>query len=287
MLATEGSVRKLNPAQWAFEGKWDGYRMLVEFNGGRLTLRARNGRDVTAEYPQLQSLTRTLAGHDVTLDGEAVVCDQDGVPSFAAMQNHTGADVQFWAFDILNLDGRVVTRAPYVDRRRLLVALGDACGLTVPKQVSGDGERALVIAKAANWEGVIAKRLDAPYRSGRSQAWIKEKFWRTQEVVIGGWRESVCGGIGALMLGVPSGDSLQYVGRVGTGFTQGELSTLSDVLTPMRVGQSPFDVLPRQDRQGAMFIRPEIIAEVRYSGCSDEGRLRHPSWRGLRPDKQE
>ncbi len=291
MLATEGSVQRLKSAQWAFEGKWDGYRLLVDADRGRLTLRSRRGRDVTAEYPQLQALAADLADHHVILDGEAVALDESGVPSFGEMQNRARSTrVEFWAFDILHLDGRSLMRAKYSDRRRLLEALAEGGGLIVPDALDGDGPEALEFARKKRWEGVIAKKRDSTYQPGRrSSSWIKDKIWNTQEVVIGGWREGTGGrssGLGALMLGIPGEDGLQFVGRVGTGFSDKELAALKKTLAPLHTDESPFAArLTGPDARGVTFVRPKLVGEVRYSERTSDGRLRQPSWRGLRSDK--
>ncbi|MEW5807967.1 MAG: ATP-dependent DNA ligase [Actinomycetota bacterium] len=292
MLATEGSIERYTKAQWAFEGKWDGYRVLVEADHGALGVRSRRGRDVTGEYPQFQSLAADLAEHHVILDGEAVALDESGVPSFREMQNRKRSTrVEFWAFDVLYLDGRSLMRAKYSDRRRILEALAEQGGLIVPAQLDGDGREALETARQRNWEGVVAKKRDATYQPGRrSSAWVKDKLWRTQEVVVGGWRAGTGGrtsGLGALMLGVPDEDGLQFVGRVGTGFTEKELAMLRATLEPLHTDESPFSSrLPTQDAKGVTFVRPELVGEVRYSERTGDNRLRQPSWRGLRPDKE-
>jgi len=291
MLATEGSVQNLKASQWAFEGKWDGYRVIVEANHGRLSLRSRRGRDVTHEYPQFEALAADLAEHHVILDGEAVALDASGVPSFGEMQNRARSTrVEYWAFDILHLDGRSLLRAKYSDRRRLLEALAEGGGLIVPDALPGDGPEAMEHARAHRWEGVIAKRRDSTYQPGRrSHSWIKDKIWNTQEVVIGGWRQGEGGrssGIGALMLGIPEDGGLHFAGRVGTGFTEKELTKLKGILKPLHTDESPFNTrLPTQDARGVTFVRPELVGEVRYSERTTDGRLRQPSWRGLRPDK--
>ena len=293
MLATEGSVERLTKGQWAFEGKWDGYRLLVEADHGALSLRSRRGRDVTGEYPQLQALAADLADHHVILDGEAVALDESGVPSFREMQNRARSTrLEFWAFDILALDGRSLLRAKYSDRRRVLEALAEQGGLIVPAVIEADdGPDALEVARTKRWEGVIAKKRDSTYQPGRrSSSWIKDKLWNTQEVVIGGWRVGNGGrssGIGALMLGVPGPDGLQFVGRVGTGFTDKELASLKKTLAPLHADESPFSAaLPKADARGVTFVRPELVGEVRYSERTSDGRLRQPSWRGLRTDKE-
>jgi bifunctional non-homologous end joining protein LigD len=291
MLATEGSIDKLKSTQWAFEGKWDGYRVLVDADRGKINLRSRRGRDVTHEYPQFESLAADLADHHVILDGEAVALDESGVPSFSEMQNRARSTrLEYWAFDILHLDGRSLLRAKYSDRRRLLEALAEGGGLIVPDQLPGDGPEALEHARKHRWEGVVAKKRDSTYQPGRrSSAWIKDKIWCTQEVVIGGWRRGEGGrssGIGALMLGIPEEGGLHFAGRVGTGFTEKELAKLKKILKPLETDESPFNTrLPTQDARGVTFLRPELVGEVRYSERTSDGRLRQPSWRGLRPDK--
>ena len=291
MLASEGSVERLKSSQWAFEGKWDGYRVLVDADHGRLNLRSRRGRDVTDEYPQLQALAADLADHHVILDGEAVALDESGVPSFGEMQNRARSTrLEFWAFDILHLDGRSLLRAKYSDRRRLLEALAEGGGLIVPDALPGDGPEALEHARKHRWEGVVAKKRDSSYQPGRrSSSWIKDKIWNTQEAVIGGWRQGEGGrssGIGALMLGIPSEGGLQFVGRVGTGFTEKELAKLKGMLKPLETDESPFNTrLSNLDAKGVTFVKPELVGEVRYSERTSDDRLRQPSWRGLRTDK--
>lgn len=290
MLATLRPVRDLRAGQYAFEGKYDGYRMLVEVYQGRLRLQSRNGRDVTAEFPQLQSLAHTLADHHVILDGEVVALDAHGVPSFEQIQNRAGARIQFWAFDILYLDGRSLLRVKYRDRRRLLETLSAGTGLLVPALLDGDGAQALAYSRQRRWEGVVAKKWESTYQPGRrSAAWIKDKNWNTLEAVIGGWRAGEggrSGAIGSLLLGIPDGAALRFIGRVGTGFSDKELAGLTAVLAPLRTEVSPFDPpLSRQEARGVTYVRPELVGEVRYGELTSEGRLRHSSWRGLRADK--
>ena len=270
MLATLGSVDKLTGAQYAFEGKFDGYRLLVEVDHGRLRLQSRSGRDVTAEYPQLHALAADLADHDVILDGEVVALDADGVPNFGEMQNRVRATrIEFWAFDILRLDGRSLLRAKYRDRRKVLETFAAGTDLIVPALIDGDGPAALEYSRKKKWEGVVAKKWDATYQPGRrSSAWIKDKNWNTQEIVIGGWREGNGGrssGIGALLMGIPGEGGLRFVGRVGTGFSDKELSRLKAILAPLHTDESPFDPpLPRL----------ETGRRLRATGVGRRGALR-------------
>ncbi|OCB26032.1 ATP-dependent DNA ligase [Mycobacterium intracellulare] len=292
MLATHGSVTALKAGQWAFEGKWDGYRLLIEADHGAFRVRSRRGREVTQEYRELRWLADDLADHHVVLDGEAVVLDSSGVPNFHEMQNRgRGSRVEFWAFDLLYLDGRSLLRARYRDRRKLLEILAAGSRLIVPDLLPGDGREALEHSAERGWEGVIAKKRDSTYQPGRrSSSWIKDKHWNTQEVVIGGWKAGEGGrssGIGSLLMGIPTPGGLHFAGRVGTGFTDRDLANLKKTLAPLHTDESPFDPpLPRSEARGVTYVRPELVGEVRYSEWTPDDRLRQSSWRGLRPDKE-
>ena len=172
--------------------------------------------------------------------------------------------IEFWAFDILQLDGRSLLRAKYSDRRKLLETLAQGGGLIVPEQLPGDGPEALEYARAnTRWEGVVAKKRDSTYQPGRrSQSWIKDKLWRTQEVVIGGWRAGEGGrtsGIGALLVGVPDATTVwTFAGRVGTGFTDKDLAKLKKTLAPLHTDESPFTKrLSGPDAKGVTFVEPD------------------------------
>lgn len=292
MLATHGSVTALKAGQWAFEGKWDGYRLLVEADHGAFRVRSRRGREVTQEYRELRWLADDLADHHVVLDGEAVVLDSSGVPNFHEMQNRgRGSRVEFWAFDLLYLDGRSLLRARYRDRRKLLEMLAAGSRLIVPDLLPGDGKEALEHSGERGWEGVIAKKRDSTYQPGRrSSSWIKDKHWNTQEVVIGGWKAGEGGrssGIGSLLMGIPTSGGLHFAGRVGTGFTERDLANLKKTLAPLHTDESPFvPPLPRIEARGVTYVRPELVGEVRYSEWTPDDRLRQSSWRGVRPDKE-
>jgi DNA ligase D-like protein (predicted ligase)/DNA ligase D-like protein (predicted polymerase)/DNA ligase D-like protein (predicted 3'-phosphoesterase) len=292
MLATHGSVASLKSSQWAFEAKWDGYRLLAEANHGKLRLRSRNGREVTKEYPQLAFIAEELSDHHAVLDGEVVALDASGVPRFTEMQNRARSTrIEFRVFDLLYLDGRSLLRARYRDRRKLLETLASGSALNVPDLLPGDGAEALDYSRKQEWEGVIAKKWDSTYQPGRrSASWVKDKYWNTQEVVIGGWRAGEGGrtsGIGSLLIGIPAAGGLHFAGRVGTGFTERDLASLKKTLAPLHTDESPFNErLPARDSKGVTFVQPTLVGEVRYSEWTSDGRLRQPSWRGLRPDKE-
>ncbi|MGH3953981.1 MAG: ATP-dependent DNA ligase [Mycobacterium sp.] len=291
MLPTTGSVAGLAADEWAFEGKWDGYRLILECDHGQLRALARSGRDVTAEFPALQRLAHELADHRVVLDGEVVVLDPKGLPSFSLLQNRTaGTETQFWAFDLLYLDGKSLLRTKYRDRRRLLDVLGSGTeAMAVPEQLNGDGAAALAHSHEQGWEGVVAKRLDSTYTPGRTQSWIKAKNWSSHEVIIGGWRKGQGGrssGIGALLMGIPDESGLRYAGRVGTGFTEKELASLKERLEPLHRNESPFSApLSAVEAKDVQFVEPVLVGEVRYGDRTPGGILKHSSWRGLRTDK--
>lgn len=302
MLATPGVLPAT--AGWAYEFKWDGVRALVAVDGSRVVIRSRRGNDVTVSYPELAALGEPLGGHRVLLDGEVVAIGAHGRPDFARLQRrmHVGdpaaaarlagsTPVCFLAFDVLHLDGRSTRELPYLRRRELLEALPvPDRNAAVPPSFPGPGQAVLDAARDQGLEGVVAKQADASYLPGRrSRSWVKVKLVRHQEVVVGGWRPGGgrrAGTIGSLLLGVPEGGALRYAGHVGTGFSASVLADLQARLAPLVTDRSPFDPAPPPaDSRDAVWVRPEIVGEVGYSEWTPDGRLRHPTWRGLRPDK--
>ncbi len=304
MLATPGA---LPPAaqdrQWAFEMKWDGVRAICEVDGGRITLWSRNDRDITVSYPELRDLGAQLGTTQAVLDGEIAVLDAHERSSFSRLQRRMHiasatearrlADqdpVVYLIFDLLHLDGRSLLELPYSDRRQLLDGLElEGAHWRTPSVLRGGGAAAVRASRRQGQEGVIAKRRSSRYRPGRrSPDWVKIKNIRTQEVVVGGWRPGQgrrAGTIGSLLLGLPGDDGLCYVGNVGTGFTE---ETLADLMTRLRKltrRTSPFTEVPNVVAREAQWVTPRLVGEVRFTEWTGDGRLRHPSWRGLRPDK--
>jgi bifunctional non-homologous end joining protein LigD len=282
MLATPGDITALNAAEWAFEPKVDGFRLIVEIAAGALTLRSRTGLVVTDNYPRLAELAAELAEHSVVLDGEVVVYDDRGWTSFRLLQTE-GRRAQFLAFDVLYLDGVSLLRKRYADRRRVLAALAaHAHTLTVLPQLLGSGTEALAHSREQHLEGVVAKRLDSSYLPGkRGKAWVKQKNWRTQSVVVGGWRPGAghrVGGVGSLLVGIEEHGGLSYVGRVGTGFSDALLRQLAARLPALARQSSPFaNELEPDERRDARWVEPVLRAEVRYLEWTDQARLRHPA----------
>ncbi|AYJ47816.1 ATP-dependent DNA ligase [Rhodococcus sp. P1Y] len=292
MLATAGDVNDLPDGDWAFEGKWDGFRVIARFSHGDMKLESRTGKDLTDRFHAFSALAEDLSEHEAILDGEAVVFDSDGTTSFELLQSSSGKDVRFVAFDLLHLNGTSLVKKKYSDRRRLLELLTTGLdSVLVPDVLTGTAEEALATSVERGWEGIVAKRVDSIYQPGRrARTWIKTKNWQTQEVVIGGWRRGRGrrgGGLGSLLVGVPGPDGLRYLGRVGTGFSDRALDSLASVLGPLESSESPFaERLPTADRADAVWVTPDLVGEVRFFEWTDSMHLRHPSWRGLRDDKQ-
>ena len=289
---------------YGYEFKWDGVRAVVYVDGGRPRVLSRNDRDVTASYPELRALAESLGARQVVLDGEIVALDAQGRPSFEALQSRmhvtnsaqvrrlmSQTPVTYLVFDVLYADGRSLLEEPYVERRRILESLSlSGPSWQTPPHFEGDGDAVLAASRQQGLEGVLAKRLDSRYYPGkRSDCWLKVKNLRTQEVVIGGWKPGAgrrAGAIGSLLLGVPGPAGLEFAGHVGTGFTDRMLRDLEAQLAPLARDDSPFDTtVPREHARNAKWVEPTVVGEVAFGEWTREGRLRHPAWRGLRPDK--
>ncbi|MGW4529690.1 ATP-dependent DNA ligase [Nocardia sp. NPDC004340] len=280
MLATAGDVTTLDAEQWAFETKWDGFRLIAEIEDGAVTLHSRAGHVVTGKYPGLAVLGEELSGHSAVLDGEAVVFDDHGGANLGLLRADSGRAV-FLAFDLLYLDGTSLIRKRYDDRRRVLEALaGQARSLIVPARLPGSGADALRYSQEHGMEGVVAKRRDSVYLPGRrGQSWIKTRNWRTLSVVIGGYRRSAARQFASLLVGVPHQGELYYLGRVGTGFSEQEMSDLADRLRRLERKTSPFDnELTADERRDAVWVTPKLTGMVRFQNWTETGRLWHPAW---------
>jgi bifunctional non-homologous end joining protein LigD len=271
MLATAGRLPV--GEGWAYEVKWDGYRVLARVEGGRTTLRSRTGRDATQEFPELQ-----LDLPDALVDGEVVVL-VDGRPSFSALQVRSAA-ATFLPFDLLHLGDRSLLDLPWEDRRALLQEL---CPEAPP--AFDDGPALLETTRAQGLEGVVAKRRDSKYFPGRrTESWVKTKHVRRQSAVVVGWQRGEggrAGSLGSLLLGVPGPDGLRYVGKVGTGFNRATLATLQERLAQLARESAPLVDPPRQ---AAEWVEPEVVVEVEFTDWTPDGRLRHPSYKGVRDD---
>ncbi|MEV6135939.1 ATP-dependent DNA ligase [Nocardia sp. NPDC051990] len=280
MLATSGEVAELDDVEWCFEIKWDGFRLIAEIASGTLTLRSRTGNVVTERYPGMTVLAEELAGHDLVLDGEAVVFDDHGVANVGLLQADAARAV-FVAFDVLYLDGTSLIRKRYSDRRRVLEAIAaNAPSLRVPLPLDGSGAEALRYSQEHGLEGVVAKRKDSVYLPGkRGHSWVKQRNWRTQRVLIGGWRRSDARDFKSLLVGIPHEGRLHYVGRVGTGFSEPVMRELAKKLGKLVRKTTPFDNdLTAEEREDAVWVTPKLGGTVRFMNWTETGRLWHPAW---------
>ncbi|HEY7141860.1 MAG TPA: DNA ligase D, partial [Methylomirabilota bacterium] len=279
---------------WLHEMKFDGYRILCRIDKGRATLWSRNGLDWTARFPAIAEAAARLPARQALLDGEVAVLLPNGTTSFQALQNALSAGGQgqlvYFVFDLLHLDGQDLTGGALEARKRALetlVGTGRDGAIRYSTHVVGQGEQFFRQACRLSLEGVVSKRRDARYEPGRGRSWLKVKCIQEQELVVGGFTEpkGARTGLGALLLGVHDGkDGLAYAGKVGTGFTGAAARRLRERLDRLRVSRSPFRDRPPGASE-ARWVKPELVAEVAFTEWTADGRLRHPSFKGLREDK--
>jgi bifunctional non-homologous end joining protein LigD len=289
---------------WQYEFKWDGVRAVVGVYGDRVQALSRNDLDFTGSYPELMHLPAQLGGREVVLDGELVALDSAGTPSFSQLQlrMHVKAPapalvsrvpVSFYCFDLLALDGKPTTNWPYSRRRTELEALALADGfMQLSPRFYGPGSAVLETARQHGLEGVVAKQSGSVYQPGRrSSAWIKIPINHYQEGVIVGWRPGEgrrAGTIGSLLLAAHGADGkLDFIGSVGTGFTARMLDDLLCQLQAIEVTTTPVTgrPVPREYARNAHWCQPKLVGEVQFRNWTPDATMRHPSWRGLRPDK--
>lgn len=298
MLATLVHERFSDPG-WIFERKLDGVRLLVFRKDGEVRLVTRNEKDRSATYPELVDALEG-SGPDLVADGEVVAFDGD-VTSFSRLQERIQVEdaeearkrarrvaVKLYLFDLLHVDGRDVTALPLRARKRVLrqaVAWDDPVRWTPHR--NEEGEAYWQEACRKGWEGVIAKDATSPYVHGRSRKWLKFKCGHEQELVVGGFTEPEGArvGFGALLLGYHDGDDLVYAGKVGTGWDDDTLRSLRSRMDGLERKTSPFRAGDPPGDAGVHWITPELVAQVGFTEWTDDGRLRHPRFLGLREDK--
>lgn len=275
--------------EWAFEVKWDGYRLAVHVEPGEVRAITRGGYDWTKKFDPIVAEARELGHSSLILDGEAVVLDDQGRSDFGLLQRavgkkpslHEPSEIIFYAFDLLYLDGHDLRSLPLAERRRRLepIVAGRTGAIRFSEEVHADGTEFFRAACELGLEGIIAKRRDKPYHSGRRPEWLKIKCARRDTFVIVGYEPSTMpGGIGRLLLAAKKGDGLVYVGGCGTGWNHQESIALRELLNAIPAN-SPAVALKRK---GAVFARPLLVAEVEYRAWTQDGKLRHPSFKGVR-----
>ncbi|WP_309070781.1 ATP-dependent DNA ligase [Arthrobacter sp.] len=307
MLATTGNPGLLRSEDgWAFEMKWDGIRAVATVTPEGTRLLSRNGNDLTKAYPELADLGSYVNGEQAVLDGEIVAINKAGRPDFGLLQGrmnltkHSDIEaarrrtpVHFLLFDLLHLDGNSLLDLGYSQRREVLEQAVDGPEdghIQVPPALDATLDEAIEASKELGLEGIMAKRVSSTYSPGRrSESWVKIKHALTQEVVVVGWRPgkgSRAHKVGSLLVAIPDGVDLKYIGRVGSGLTERELAEIGSRLKKMARKTAPLDDVPAPDASDARWVRPALVGEVQFSERTSGGKLRHPVWRGWRPDKK-
>jgi DNA ligase D-like protein (predicted ligase) len=304
-LATLTKDRFSDPA-WLYERKLDGERCIAYGSGEQVLLMTRNRQDVSSTYPELRDALAARPSAEFVCDGEVVAFD-GAATRFSRLQQRLGVrnpdralirqvPVYYYVFDLLYANGRDVRPEPLRERKKLLrETLSFRDPLRYTEHRERDGEEYFEEACRQSWEGLIAKRADAPYRSGRTRDWLKFKCENSQEFLIGGYTDPQGSRthFGALLLGYYDADGrLVYAGKVGTGFSEATLASLGRALSDLERGEPPFDreLLPRSSnggppRSGVHWVEPRLVAQVGFTEWTGAGQLRHPRFLGLRRDK--
>ena len=293
-LATAAKSPPAGPG-WVHEVKYDGYRMLCRIAHGKVRMLSRSGKDWTGDFPAIVAALAMLPVESAWLDGEVVAFDDTGRASFQRLQQALAAahpeQLAYVAFDLLYLDGYDLRGAPLTERKRVLQDLLShaPAAIRFSEHFDASGADFLRNIRELGLEGMVSKRGNARYQSGRGPAWQKVKCLRRQEMVIGGFTdpEGSRSGFGALLLGVHDGDGgLLYSGKVGTGFDEATLAALSSKLKRLVQSESPFRNPPQgAEARRAHWVNPVLVAEVSFTEWTDDGTLRHPSFEALREDK--
>jgi DNA ligase D-like protein (predicted ligase) len=297
MLATLSDRRDFG-ADWLLERKFDGERCVTLKDGDEIRLESRTAKDLTSRYPEIVEAVAATKAEQLVLDGEVVAFEGEQT-SFSRLQQRLGVSrpsaelvkaypVVYCVFDLLELDGEDITGRPLEERRKHLAkAVRKRAALQVSEAWRDDSERRFGDACRAGWEGLIAKRADAPYVPGRSRDWLKLKCVWEQEFVIGGYTDPAGSrtDFGALLVGYYEDGDLRYAGKVGTGYNATTLEELGARLRKLETGDAPFaDAKPIP--RGTHWTRPELVAQIGFAEWTNDGRLRQPRYLGLRDDKR-
>jgi bifunctional non-homologous end joining protein LigD len=278
--------------EWAFEIKWDGYRLAIHLENGSVRVITRGSLDWTDRFPGIAEAAKHLGAATLILDGEAVVIDEHGRPDFGALQKALGGrggkraagEAIFYAFDLLYLDGHDLTGMSLSERRHLLedLTLDPAGIIRLSEEVDGDGEALMEAARKHGLEGIIAKNRDQPYRSGRTGDWLKIKYVQSDSFIVVGYEKSSSAraGLGSLLLAARRGSAFEYVGNVGTGFSEINATYLRKTLDTLKMKKPP--IAYEGPGKDIVWAQPTLIAEIEYRAWTDDGKLRHAAYKGLR-----
>ena len=302
LMLASNEERPFSRPGWIFELKYDGYRLLAERSAREAFLRSRSGHDLTATFPEIARGVRGLPYEDLVLDGEVVVNDAEGKPSFSRLQRRgrilNKADALrssielpaiFHAFDLLGIEGHDLRGLPLTVRKEVLKEVLPSVGpIRYVDHIPEQGEVMYKHVERMRLEGIVGKKADGAYRGGRSKSWIKVRTVHVDDVVVVGWTEpkGSRGGFGSLHVAQHDGEELTYLGSVGSGFTDAQLGDVLEALTSIEVDDSPCTVGPVPRGKGHHWVRPELVAEVKYKELTDHGLLRQPSFSRFRDDKE-
>ena len=298
MLATLVDDPFSNP-EWIFETKWDGFRSICFVRNGEARFVSRNQIDMTPQYPELANVAKQIAAKETILDGEIVALDKDGMPRFQLLQPRVGRKtgiealrgqgrIVYYVFDLLYLEGHDLMLCPVVERKEALAQiLRPASFIKLSEHIVGDGKAFFKQIEKFHLEGMIAKRAASPYLQKRTKDWLKIKTVQRSEVVIGGYTQprGSRSHFGALVVGLYRGRELHYVAHVGGGFNQRSLGEIYKLMQPLKTKESPFVDAPKTN-EPVQWIKPKLVAEVKFSEWTADLRMRHPVFIGLREDKK-
>jgi len=284
--------------EWLFEIKWDGFRALAGIGAKRdVTLTSRNGLDLLGRFPELADMGKDFTEAPVLVDGEIVSLDASGRSSFQRLQNHlnrtenASAHLAFIAFDVIYANGEDQRQKPLQERKEILASIvkKGAKRVLYSSHVLGRGKDLFAAASAKGLEGIIAKKRSSTYLEKRTRDWVKIKAQKAQECVIGGYTDpqGARTGFGSLHIGLyDASGQLNYAGNVGTGFSRETASMLLDKMKPLAIARCPFAQRPQKHVRDSHWISPQLVAQVRFSEWTEDGRMRHPAFLGLRTDKK-
>lgn len=287
--------------EWSYELKLDGYRALIIKDGASLRIRSRNDKDLMQMYPAVAAAAHRLQVARTVVDGEIVAVDEQGRPSFQALQHrstHATHTIVFYAFDLLHLNGEDMKPLPLKERRATLAHVIERSGLLLSLELPGSVRDIVSTVRAMQLEGVVAKRLDSPYEAGeRSGTWQKLKLERQQEFVIGGYRPSGDSSVDALLVGYFDDQTLKFAGKVRAGLVPHVKRQLAQTLNGLQVNRCPFIDLPNdgssrwgggvsvEDMKEMIWTEPELVVQIQFVEWTAENRLRHSRFLGVRADK--